>query len=54
MTESDYARALDELGWLLNDPSAPAQPGLVWRVLDRILEMDRSDAGPRSGITANG
>jgi hypothetical protein len=40
MTESDYARMLDELNRLLNDPDVPMQPGLVWRLLDKVSEQD--------------
>jgi hypothetical protein len=36
MNETDYARTLDELDRLLNDPDVPMQPGLIWRLLDKI------------------
>jgi hypothetical protein len=35
MTETDYARTLDELDRLLNGPDVPMQPSLIWRLLDR-------------------
>lgn len=34
----DYARTLDELDRLLNDPDVPMQPELVWRLLDEVSE----------------
>jgi hypothetical protein len=40
MTETDYARPLDELDRLLNDPDVPMQPSLIWRLLDKISEQD--------------
>jgi hypothetical protein len=36
MTEDDYARTLNELDRLPNDPSVPLQPGLIWQILDRV------------------
>jgi len=40
MTESDYARTLDELERLLNDPDVPLRPGLIWRLLDKVSQQD--------------
>jgi hypothetical protein len=40
MTEIDYARTLDELNRLLNDPDVPMQPALIWHLLDKVSEQD--------------
>jgi hypothetical protein len=40
MTETDYARALIELDRLLNDPDVPLQPGLIWQMLDKVLDLN--------------
>ena len=42
MNKTDYARKLDELDRLLNDPDVPMQPQLVWSLL---AEISRHDAG---------
>jgi hypothetical protein len=42
MTETDYARKLDELDRLLNDPDVPMQPGRVWSLLAEIAQRDLS------------
>ena len=49
MTESEYARKLDELDRLLNDPDVPMQPSLVWTLLDEISLHDL----PGSGLTGS-
>jgi hypothetical protein len=41
VTEDDYARTLNELDRLLNDPDVPLRPGLIWRLLDKVSEQDR-------------
>jgi len=33
MSEADYARKVDELDRLLNDPDVPMQPDLIWALL---------------------
>ena len=33
MTEMEYSRKLDELDRLLNDPTVPMQPDLIWSLL---------------------
>ncbi len=40
MTETEYARKLDELDRLLNDPDVPIQPARVWSLLAEIAERD--------------
>jgi len=40
MTESDYARILEELDHLLNDYDAPMQPDRVWSLLAEVAEYD--------------
>ena len=39
MTDDDYARILDELDRLLNDPNVPMQPALIWRLVARYRRM---------------
>jgi hypothetical protein len=36
MTETEYARKLDELDRLLNDPDAPMEPSRIWSLLAEI------------------
>ena len=36
MTERDYARKIEELDGLLNDPEVPMQPDRVWSLLAEI------------------
>jgi hypothetical protein len=40
MTETDYARKLDELDRLLNDPDVPIEPARVWSLLAEIAQRD--------------
>jgi hypothetical protein len=42
MTESEYARKLDELDRLLNDPDVPMEPAKVWSLLAEIAQQDMS------------
>jgi hypothetical protein len=49
MTEDDYARKLDELDRLLNDPDVPMQPARIWSLLAELSQHDvRSEAVPRT------
>jgi hypothetical protein len=45
MTETEYARKLDELDRLLNDPDVPMQPSLVWSLLAEISRHDLPGSG---------
>jgi antitoxin component HigA of HigAB toxin-antitoxin module len=36
MTDDDYARKLDEVNRLLNDPNVPIQPALIWSLLAEV------------------
>lgn len=50
MTDQEYARKLDELDRLLNDPDVPMQPDRVWSLLAEISKRDlaaRHEAGAR-------
>jgi hypothetical protein len=40
MTDGDYARKLDELDRLLNDPDVPMEPSRVWSLLAEIAKRD--------------
>ncbi|MBN8875739.1 MAG: hypothetical protein J0H67_23115 [Rhodospirillales bacterium] len=42
MTDDEYARKLDELDRLLNDPEVSMQPARVWSLL---AELSRRDCG---------
>jgi hypothetical protein len=50
MTDAEYARKLDELDRLLNDPDVPMEPEKVWSLLAEIAQLDgivaRDAAGP--------
>lgn len=43
MTDSEYARKLDELDTLLNDPYVPMDPSRVWSLL---ADLARHDLAP--------
>jgi hypothetical protein len=52
LTDAEYARRLDELDRLLNDPDVPMEPIKVWSLLAEIAQRDRGsarDAAPGSG-----
>lgn len=42
MTDQEYARKLEELDRLLNDPDVPMQPDRVWSLLAEISQRDLS------------
>jgi hypothetical protein len=46
MTELDYARKVEELDRLLNDPEVPMQPHRIWLLLAEIAERDVAVAAP--------
>jgi hypothetical protein len=60
MTEEQYARKLNELDRLLNDPDVPMQPARIWSLLAELSEQDlhpdgmpRTDGGPAGvGLSA--
>jgi len=47
MTQDDYARKLEELDHLLNDPDVPLDPSRVWSLLADL-------AGRDTGLSAHG
>ncbi len=51
MTDIEYARKLDELDKLLNDPDVPMEPAKVWSLLAEISERDLSP--PHPGLLAS-
>jgi len=51
VTKDDYARTLNELDRLLNDPDVPLQPGLIWQILDKVSERDPSGGAMLPQIT---
>lgn len=56
MTETDYARKLDELDRLLNDPDVPMEPAKVWSLLAEIAQRDLNahPAQPRASQSLYG
>jgi hypothetical protein len=40
MTDAEYARKLDELDRLLNDPDVPMEPAKVWSLLAELAQRD--------------
>ena len=48
MTDTEYARKLDELDRLLNDPDVPMEPAKVWSLLAEIAKRDMSGGRVRS------
>ncbi|HEY1931474.1 MAG TPA: hypothetical protein VGG99_05640 [Acetobacteraceae bacterium] len=49
MTEQEYARKLDELDRLINDPDVPMDPSRVWSLLADLSGSDRSGHAPHEG-----
>lgn len=50
MTQTEYARKLDELESLLNDPDVPMNPARVWALL---ADISGRDAGMKAGPGAH-
>jgi hypothetical protein len=49
MTDSDYAKLIDELDHLLNDYDAPMKPDRVWSLLAEVSRHDlEAPAQPES------
>ncbi len=53
MTDADYARKLDELDRLLNDPDVPMLPDRIWSLLADVAGHDGPvvGAGEYGGMT---
>jgi len=47
MIDADYARKLDEIDRLLNDPAVPLDAAMVWSLLS---EIARYPAEPAQGV----
>ncbi len=47
MTETDYARKLDEVERLLNDPDVKMEPARVWSLLAEIAQREVAAAEQR-------
>lgn len=47
MTQTEYARKLDELDHLLNDPDVPMDPSRVWSLLADLSGRDAASAAQR-------
>ena len=45
MTDNEYARKLDELDHLLNDPEVPMQPARIWSMLAELSQRDLHRGG---------
>lgn len=49
MTDHEYARKLDELDRLLNDPDVPMDPARVWSLLAGLSRSEAPVGLPRDG-----
>ncbi len=45
MTSAEYARKLDELDRLLNDPDVPMQPDRIWSLLADVSRPEIMNGG---------
>ncbi|HYZ21819.1 MAG TPA: peptide chain release factor 1 [Rhodopila sp.] len=52
MSDADFARKLDELDRLLNDPDVPMQPDRIWSLLADVSRPDVAGLrmAPGSGV----
>lgn len=50
MTDHEYARKLDELDRLLNDPDVPMDPSRVWSLLADLSRTDVPHGWARDGL----
>ncbi len=48
MTDPEYARRLDEIDRLLNDPAVPMQPARVWLLLDDLHQRAAGRPAPQA------
>jgi hypothetical protein len=53
MTETEYARKLDELDRLLNDPDVPMEPAKVWSLLAEIAQRDLAGTASHGPLRAD-
>ena len=53
MTDAEYARKLDELDRLLNDPDVPMEPAKVWSLLAEIAQRDMAARQRRTEPSAD-
>ncbi len=42
MSDADYARKLDEVDRLLNDPDVPMEPARIWALLAEIAVREQA------------
>lgn len=54
ITDQEYARKLDELDRLLNDPDVPMQPDRVWSLLAEISQHDLAGRREPVAVGARG
>ncbi len=54
MTDTEYARKLDELDRLLNDPEVPMEPVRIWALLAEIADRGQSLKGQSSDAALEG
>ena len=47
MSDEEYARKLDELDRLLNDPDVPIQPARIWSLLAEVSRPDIAETAAR-------
>ncbi|HSU06436.1 MAG TPA: peptide chain release factor 1 [Acetobacteraceae bacterium] len=53
MTEIEYARKLDELDRLLNDPDVPMEPEKVWSLLAEIAQRDLAAVAATASVPSS-
>ena len=54
MTDHEYARRLDELDRLLNDPDVPMDPSRVWSLLADLSNHDGANTPGHEALLATG
>ena len=47
MSDEEYARKLDELDRLLNDPDVPIQPARIWSLLAEVSRPEIAETAAR-------
>src|SRR5579875_2101832 len=53
MSDEEYARKLDELDRLLNDPDVPIQPARIWSLLAEVSRPEITGSAARQpGVSA--
>lgn len=48
LDDDNYARKVEELDRLLNDPNVPFDPSQIWHLMTQISSLHQSDPEPPS------